>query len=79
VPVLRLAGVRRAILVTTAWHMPRAQAAFARAGLDTLAAPTAYITTGPFSAMDALPSAGGVGASRIVLHEWLGRAAMLLR
>jgi hypothetical protein len=29
--------------------------------------------------MDALPSAGGVGASRIVLHEWLGRAAMLLR
>jgi uncharacterized SAM-binding protein YcdF (DUF218 family) len=79
VPMLRQAGVRRAILVTTAWHMPRAQAAFARAGLDTLAAPTAYITTGPFSAMDALPSAGGVGASRIVLHEWLGRAAMLLR
>jgi uncharacterized SAM-binding protein YcdF (DUF218 family) len=43
-PMLRADGVHRVLLVTQAWHMPRAVEAFERAGVDVVAAPTYFIT-----------------------------------
>jgi uncharacterized SAM-binding protein YcdF (DUF218 family) len=71
-PLLREAGVKRVLLVTHAWHMRRAQSEFAAAGLQAIAAPTAYETTGPFLMTDLLPGPGGLRAGRIALHEQLG-------
>lgn len=77
-PLLREAGVKRVLLVTHAWHMRRAQSEFAAAGLDAIAAPTAYETTGPFLMTDLLPGPGGLQAGRIALHEQLGRLVQRL-
>jgi hypothetical protein len=52
--------------------MRRAQSEFAAAGLQAIAAPTAYETTGPFLMTDLLPGPGGLRAGRIALHEQLG-------
>jgi uncharacterized SAM-binding protein YcdF (DUF218 family) len=40
--ILKQAGIKRAILVTHAWHMKRAYAAFAGNGVSVVAAPTAF-------------------------------------
>lgn len=71
-PILRKAGVRRVLLVTHAWHMRRAQGEFAVEDMTTIAAPTAYETTGPLTALDLLPGPGGLRAGRIALSERLG-------
>ena len=72
-PLLREAGIRRVLLVTHAWHMQRALGEFSAAGLEAVAAPTGYETTGPLTALDILPGPGGLWAGRIALNEWLGR------
>jgi len=74
--LLKEAGVGRVLLVTHAWHMRRAQAAFAAAGLDALAAPTGYETTGPLTALDFLPRPGGLWAGHVAMNEWLGRLVL---
>lgn len=81
VRILRDAGVQRAVLVTHAAHMKRAQAEFAAAGLPTVAAPTGFIrgigaSDGFFSA---LPHASTAYAGWLVSHEWLGGFAASLR
>jgi len=40
--ILKRAGINRIVLVTHAWHMKRAYAAFAANGLSVIAAPTAF-------------------------------------
>lgn len=40
--ILQRAGINRVVLVTHAWHMKRAYAAFAANGLSVIAAPTAF-------------------------------------
>lgn len=77
--ILHKAGMRRVVLVTHAWHMRRAQAEFAQAGLDTLPAPTGFSTLAPQSWDDLLPSARGLEDSRSALREWLGRWVAELR
>lgn len=72
-PILQQAGVGRIALVTHAWHMPRARQAFERQGLDVLPAPTGFTTDGPDPAYRWLPGAESLAASRLALHEWLGR------
>ncbi len=75
-PLLREAGVKRVLLVTHAWHLRRAQAAFAAEQLEVIAAPTGYETSAPSIATDFLPGANGLSLGRIALHEWLGRSVM---
>ena len=77
-PLLRQAGVNRVLLVTHAWHMPRAQAAFAGTSVETIAAPTGYTTAGPFHVTELVPDAYGLECGRIALHELLGRLAQRL-
>ena len=74
-PLLREAGVKRVLLVTHAAHMVRALAEFEQAGIEAVAAPTAYPTQPPLSLPDFLPQPQGLAQSRALLHEWLGRLA----
>ena len=71
-PLLQRDGVQRIALVTDAWHLPRAGAAFERAGLDVTPAPTGYVLPLEHGLLQWTPSARGLLASQQVLREWLG-------
>lgn len=72
--LLRAAGHDKVLLVTHAWHLPRATACFARQGIDTVPAPTAFARwpSDPWVAL--LPRWSGQRDVALALHEWLGRA-----
>ena len=72
--MLREAGIKRILLVTHAMHMPRAQAAFEREGLEVVAAPTVFHSRVPWSPWMLLPSANGLARSYYASHEWVGLA-----
>jgi uncharacterized SAM-binding protein YcdF (DUF218 family) len=75
----KLLGERKRIaLVTTAWHMRRARRAFEAAGFEVLPAPTAYIGRVESELLALLPSAEGLGYSRLALREYLGTAFYVL-
>ena len=65
-------GVQRIALVTQAWHMPRAQQAFERAGFTVTPAPTGFTLPQQRNLLEWLPTAHGLQSSREVLREWLG-------
>ena len=73
-PVLMQGGVQRIALVTDAWHMPRAVAAFQRAGFDVTPAPMGFTLAVERDLLQWLPSARGLLASQQVLRECLGLA-----
>ncbi|QJE03421.1 YdcF family protein [Massilia forsythiae] len=70
--LLRAAGVKRILLVTDAMHMPRARAAFERAGMDVVSAPTLFFSHQPHSMFGWMPSAEGMRRSWYAVYEWLG-------
>lgn len=81
--LLEQKGVSKIILVTSAMHMPRAAAMFARQGLDVIPAPTDYSLTQaeweqllrpslPVLFLNLLPSAGNLSATTRGLKEVLG-------
>ncbi|MDR1463403.1 MAG: YdcF family protein [Azoarcus sp.] len=74
--LLKPAGIGRVVLVTHAVHMRRSQAEFASQGLDTVAAPTAWLSS-RYSGdiLPALPNPSSFYAGWFALHEWLGLAA----
>lgn len=76
-PLLQRDGVKRVLLVTHAWHMPRAMRAF-RAALPPDVAVEA-VAMGHIASQDAAdaadlwwPSMEGLMQSRLALREWLG-------
>ena len=71
--MLKRAGISSILLVTHAWHMPRARLAFERSGLSVHAAPTAYHGPAYQNPKSLLPSHGGMRATTLALHEILGR------
>lgn len=71
-PILQQAGVDRIALVTHAWHMPRAKAAFERAGFTVVPAPTSFQTTAVAGVMKFIPQAHYLDMSNTALREWLG-------
>lgn len=79
-PILKAAGIQRIVLVTHAFHMPRAKLLFERAGLEVIPAPTAFFSHQSFDWLlsDFLPQAKALHTSYYALHEWLGLAWIAL-
>jgi len=72
-PMLQAHGVRKIVLVTDAWHMPRAVWCFRQQGIDVIAAPNAYHSTRRhYDLLDWMPDAGTFSDSAQALHEYLG-------
>ena len=73
-------GKDRFILVTSASHMRRSQALFRKLGMDPIAAPTDYESTGQgLRLSDFYPSVGELHKADLALHEYLGLAWAKLR
>jgi uncharacterized SAM-binding protein YcdF (DUF218 family) len=72
--ILRREGIERILLVTHAWHMPRAVPLFEDTGLKIVPAPTGFISfPDTLSLQSFLPSSGGLSVSRYAVYEYLGR------
>lgn len=70
--ILRQEGYRTVMLVTHAWHMPRAVACFEAHGLEVVPAPTGFEGPPGFGPTDWLPQWHGLRDSARVLHELAG-------
>lgn len=70
--ILRKDRIKSVLLVTHAWHMRRAMAAFRGTGLDPIPAPTRFIRPSTSIIEDLLPDASALRTSYYALHEWLG-------
>ena len=79
--LLRDSGVSSILLVTHAFHMPRAVPAFERQGLRVIAAPMGFYAGRPlrFKASRLIPTTGSYNRSYFALHELLGQAWYALR
>jgi uncharacterized SAM-binding protein YcdF (DUF218 family) len=72
--LLRKHGIQRIILVTHAWHMPRALQAFRTSGLTVVPAPTQFYRPGPYEkgVYAWFPGAGALLWNQLALHEIVG-------
>jgi uncharacterized SAM-binding protein YcdF (DUF218 family) len=70
-PLLEAEGVGTVILVAHAIDMPRAQAEFRAAGIESIAAPTGLASAGPLRIADFVPSAPALQASHDAIYEIL--------
>jgi len=70
----RQEGWRRLILVTSAFHMPRAMRLFARSGLEVVPFPVDYLghTERPFELLDLAPQANALVHTEVALKEFYG-------
>jgi uncharacterized SAM-binding protein YcdF (DUF218 family) len=69
----------RWLLVTSAFHMHRAMAAFRAAGFPVEAYPVDWRTRGPIDAVRPFPSlSAGLRQTDIAVHEWIGLVAYRL-
>ncbi|MBT9613613.1 MAG: YdcF family protein [Burkholderiales bacterium] len=70
-------GIKKVLVVSHAWHMPRARYAFEKVGMHLLPAPTQFanppqpIDTG-YSLFDFIPNARALEKSYFALHELIG-------
>ena len=69
-------GWKRVIVVTTAWHMPRAALVFRHAGVDFIPFPVDFRSDGvrPLTAVDFLPKADALQMTETALRECYGYA-----
>lgn len=71
-------GVKRILLVTSAWHMKRARMMFEKYAPDVgvVCAPADFensiVAARPFSFSDFLPDSGALMGNSVALHEWVG-------
>lgn len=71
-------GVKKVLLVTSAWHMPRAVEAARRFGLEPVPAPTGF-REGVFASWRSfVPHWNGLRDTALAMHEWGGRVAYAL-
>ncbi|WPC04530.1 YdcF family protein [Pseudomonas benzenivorans] len=74
--LLRQAGVTRVLLVTQAWHMPRARWCFERQGLEVVAAPLGFFgVANGRPAGGWLPEAKALWQNTLLLNEAVGLIA----
>jgi len=70
---LQKIGISKIILVTSAWHMPRAVWCFQQNGMDVIAAPTNYLTKqSAYDVRSYVPRWNVLADSGAALHEYLG-------
>lgn len=69
----KIVGNKKLILVTSASHMPRANALFNKLGLNTIPAPTDFLVKKEETLLQ-FPSTEGLLRSERVIHEYLGLA-----
>ncbi len=76
--IAQLLGSTPFLLVTSAYHMPRAIRQMIRAGAAAIPAPTGQMTGGvrTFAWRRWLPTSGGLGKCERALHEYLGLVAL---
>ncbi|HXU43033.1 MAG TPA: ElyC/SanA/YdcF family protein [Burkholderiales bacterium] len=67
------------LVVTSAYHLPRAMRLFAKAGVDAIPAPAQYVTGRGFAPGDLYPSGAPINAMQILVAEYLGTAWSRLR
>lgn len=68
-------GASPFVLVTSAYHMPRAMAVFAKAGLNAIPYPVdRYALGGGYGWFDLIPSAGNLATIHVAMHEYIGLA-----
>jgi len=73
----------KVLLVTSAWHMPRAKMLFERVGLDVVPVPTDYemnaAAEAPLKVGDFFPNAEPLLRNSYAVKEWVARALYLLK
>jgi len=70
------------LVVTSAYHLPRAISLFTKAGVDAIPAPAQYLTkrtSSGFNPGDLYPSGAPINTAQIVVAEYLGMAWSRLR
>ena len=72
--ILAPLGINRIYVVTHAWHMPRSQWIFAKAGFDVVPAPTKFATRFGLTPRDFMPQADALLDSSYFFHEIIGLA-----
>lgn len=74
--LLQPQGVRRVVLVTQAWHMPRARWCFEQAGFEVITAPMGYLSAGYERPLGGwLPESRVIWQSSLLLNEAIGLLA----
>ena len=72
--LMEFGGMRRVILVTSSYHMPRAKMLFDRAGIVSIPYPTDFQSSGGQSDwMSFVPSAHGLNRTSEAIREFIGR------
>jgi len=77
--LLQQKNIDTVLLVTDALHMPRSVAAFERAGLRVISAPTRFTLLEDNWLLLLLPDSGALAGSYYALHELVGRAWYAIR
>ncbi len=80
--LLRQRGLDRVLLVTSAWHLPRAVTEFEREGIEVIPAPTVFESRSLDDGVqfeDFLPGTPSLLRSYFAIHEYLGRLWYALR
>lgn len=77
--LLQKDGVRRVLLVTHGWHLPRAIAAFAAHGIEAVGAGTGWRSEAVVDWTSWLPASAALRDTTFALHEWIGRLAYSVR
>jgi len=71
--ILQAEDITDIVLVTDAWHMPRARWSFEQYGFNVISAPQGFWQAGPRDlAANLLPSSKAFWQNSLLLHEWLG-------
>ena len=80
-PILHAKNARRVLLVTSAFHMPRAFAIFRKEGIDVIAVPTDYLSGWEHSDVlySWIPDAEGLYRFSTAAREWIGLTVYKLR
>ena len=79
--ILKEAGIKTIVLVTSALHMRRAIYEFRRTGLTVIPAPTAFFSDAPARKefFDYFPGISSACVGAAVAHEWVGILAQHIR